>query len=240
MRPRLVAASVVVLLCVSLAILAGGRTLIGKQASEIAAVNTDEMAPAVPPQPETPPAVAPDKPQPSPGPTGLERVAPRDPLGDLGLASPPKPKPGGTVLYRPIAQAAGKIDAMGYSILLAGIEPLEPDETCSFEGREWPCGARARSAFRAFLRGRAVTCDVPAEPEKGSITAACRLGKQDVSEWLVKNGWARAAAGGPYAKAGEAVRAAGKGVFGPPPAAGALPPAPEAVPMPTDPSVPFQ
>src|SRR5690606_26049500 len=102
------------------------------------------------------------------------------------------------------------------------------------------CGARARSAFRAFLRGRAVTCEVPTEPDKAVITAACRMGKQDVSEWLVENGWARAAAGGPYAQAGEAVRAAGKGIFGPPSTAGILPPAPEAFTMPADPSEPFQ
>lgn len=151
--------------------------------------------------------------------TGPERVEPRDPLSQIGQALPPKPPmPGdwkGTVLFNPVATAAGSIEAKGYTVTLGGVTPMSPDETCTFEGRDWPCGLRARSAFRAWLRGRAITCVVPPEPERDAIAAACTLGKQDIGAWLVTNGWARAD-GDAYADLGSAASKDGKGIFGRP------------------------
>jgi endonuclease YncB( thermonuclease family) len=152
----------------------------------------------------------------------LERVEPRGPLSKLALATPPKPKMPedwkGTTLFQPVASAAGTIEAKGYSIAISGIDLVEEDETCSDAGKSWACGKRARTAFRAFLRGRAVVCAVPPEGGRDLIAAQCRIGKQDICRWLVENGWARATAGGPYTDAGEKAQAAKKGIFGPPPA----------------------
>lgn len=244
MRPGVLATSIVMLLGVGLAILRGGALITGQQSEATmadqppvaASPKTDRSLPPRSPAPEQ------DKPEPTPDVTQLERIAPREPLGDLGLASPPRPKNGATTLYQPLSPAAGKIEAMGYSILLAGIEQSDPEENCDFEGKAWPCGARARSAFRAFLRGRAVNCEIAPEVQKAaSITTTCRLGKQDVAEWLVENGWARAAPGGPYAKLGEEAQAAAKGLYGRPPAAAAPPAAlPPSSITPADPSEPFQ
>ncbi|MFU0503973.1 thermonuclease family protein [Pseudaminobacter sp. NGMCC 1.201702] len=254
MRSGVIAACALTLLGFSFAILAGGQTLTGQPSNDeaLSAPTTggaDEPAtPAAteadPPRPSLQSRVtAPEKPEPLEKSAELERTAPREPLGDLGLAASPKKKAdGGTILYRPVASAAGRIEAMGYSITLADIEALDADETCDFEGKTWPCGARARSAFRAFLRGRAVTCDVPPKPDGAVTPTTCRLGKQDVGAWLVENGWARATAG-PYADASENARSAGKGMFGPPPAAVSLPALPASEDLaitPTDPSGPFQ
>lgn len=151
-------------------------------------------------------------------PSQLERVAPREPLSPLSQARPPKPvmpdEWKGTTLFQPVATAAGSITAKGYSIVLAGIDPVAPDETCEANGTSWPCGARARAAFRAMLRGRAVTCTIPPEAERAAIVAPCRVGKVDLGQWLVDNGWARARDGGPYADAGSAAKDGRKGVFG--------------------------
>lgn len=157
----------------------------------------------------------------------LERVAPRAPLSDLSLAVPPKPKApkdlAGEPLYRPVAEAAGVIEVKGQSITVSGIEVVSPDETCTDgTGTSWPCGVRARTAFRNLLRGRAVTC--AALDEAGTLQ--CLVGRQDIGEWLVENGWARAAAGGPYREAGEKAKAARKGIFGAAPDLSGLPPAP--------------
>lgn len=150
----------------------------------------------------------------------LERVEARPPLSELGLASPPKPiKPddwAGTVLYRPVVTSSASFEAMGYSILVAGTEPVGPDKSCEFEGVAWRCGERARLAFRYWLRGRAPLCQVFPPAERLPVAAACRLGKQDVGAWLVSNGWAYARPGGGYEKAEEVARNAGMGVFGPP------------------------
>lgn len=150
----------------------------------------------------------------------LERVEARPPLGDLGLAPPPKPiAPDdweGTLLYRPAVTSSASFESMGYTIFIAGTDAIGPDQTCEFEGVVWRCGERATLAFRYWLRGRAPLCQVFPPAERRPVAAACRLGKQDVGAWLVSNGWAHARPGGGYEKAEEVARTARMGVFGPP------------------------
>lgn len=151
---------------------------------------------------------------------GLERIEARPPLGELGLASPPKPvMPDdweGTVLYRPVVTSSASFEAMGFTILVAGTEPVGLDQSCDFEGVAWRCGERARLAFRYWLRGRAPLCQVFPPAERQPVAAACRLGKQDLGAWLVSKGWAYARPGGGYEKAEAVARKARMGVFGPP------------------------
>ncbi|MER9595821.1 thermonuclease family protein [Mesorhizobium sp. M0244] len=165
----------------------------------------------------------------------LERIEPRAPLSDLALAGPPKPPKTkmpedgkGMKLFQPVAPAAGVIEAKGYAIAVSGIDIVKQDETCTDSGKSWSCGVRARTAFRAFLHGRAVVCTVPPEGGRDLIAAECRIGNQDIGQWLVENGWARAAKGSAYTEAGEKARAAKKGVFGPAPSVSGLPPLPAA------------
>lgn len=177
--------------------------------------------PTSPAKPATSRAIAPDTvAPPEVSGLGLERLEARPPLSDLGLASAPKPiKPddwAGTVLYRPVVTSSASFEAMGYSIVIAGTEPVGPDRSCEFEGVTWRCGERARLAFRYWLRGRAPLCQVFPPAERQPVAAACRLGKQDVGAWLVANGWAYARPGGGYEKAEAVARKAKMGVFGPP------------------------
>nr|WP_246673241.1 thermonuclease family protein [Mesorhizobium sp. B2-9-1] len=165
----------------------------------------------------------------------LERVEPRAPLSDLALAGPPKPPktkmPGdwnGTKLFQPVATAAGLIESKGYAVAVSGVDVVKADETCSDAGKSWACGTRARTAFRAFLRGRAVACTVPPDGGRDIITAECHIGNQDIGQWLVENGWARAAQGGPYVEDENKARAAKKGIFGPAPKLDGLPALPAA------------
>lgn len=154
------------------------------------------------------------------GKPALERIEPRKPLSELSQALPPRPKPPGewkgTILPRPVATAAGLLQAKGYSIALSGIDPVMPEETCGEGSVVWPCGIRARAAFRAFLRGRSITCVVPPDPEPQIVAAGCMVGKADPGAWLVANGWARATADS-YAALGDAAKKERKGIFGPPP-----------------------
>ncbi len=125
----------------------------------------------------------------------LTREEPRPPLGDLGLARDKLPEDlapqKGPLLRRPIAISAGEIEVAGYSIKLAGIVPTPPDKTCpEAGGAETPCGMRARTAFRQFLRGRAIRCDVPDKPTGEEVVTTCALARTDLGKWLVENGWA--------------------------------------------------
>lgn len=153
-----------------------------------------------------PPALAPD----------LQRIEPRASLGDLALARPSEPEE--TLLYRPVATAAGSLKAGGHSIVLDGIVPTEPKEECrSADGSSWPCGMIARTAFRNWLRGRAVECVVGEPPANEPVTSPCMLAGEDIALWLVENGFATAEPGGPYVEAGKEAEAAGRGIFGPAP-----------------------
>ncbi len=178
---------------------------------------------------------------PSAGAAPLERAAPRPPLSNLSLAMPPKPKMPdewkGEPLFQPLATAAGIFQSRGYTVAISGVDAVKPDETCTdADGKEWNCGMRARGAFRAFLRGRAPVCAVPPDGGRDTISAACRIGKQDLGAWLVANGWARATRGGPYVKAEEVARKERMGIFGAAPDLSNLPPAPAPVEAPVEPS----
>jgi hypothetical protein len=150
----------------------------------------------------------------------IERVEPRPPLSDLGLAVPPKtPMPEDwqeILLYRPIATSSAIFQSMGRTVVISGVQSVGLDKTCSFHDVVWPCGQRARAAFNSWLRGRALKCFVPPEVDRFAIAAPCKLGRQDVGAWLVSNGWALSLPSGIYGKAEVAARRAEMGIFGPP------------------------
>ncbi|MDX8541505.1 thermonuclease family protein [Mesorhizobium abyssinicae] len=152
--------------------------------------------------------------------TRIERIEARPPLGELGLAYWPKtPMPGDwreMLLYRPIATSSAIFEAMGRTVAISGTLAIDPDRSCSFHEVAWPCGQRARAAFNAWLRGRALKCLAPPDVDRFAIAAPCKLGKQDVGAWLVSNGWATALPGGIYGKAEATARSAEMGMFGPP------------------------
>ncbi|MEP9370632.1 thermonuclease family protein [Mesorhizobium sp. KR1-2] len=244
MRPGVVLACVVSVAALGLAIMAGGRAVSSNQSTlatpeedaatfgsfdekekppeakgAIGAPVIDEVAP--------PPARVSDLPDPPPA--AANPVPPWQPqdagtaVGTVKLDSKDKR------LYQPVATDTGIIQAMGYKLVIAGIDPVKPGEKCNFNGRSWPCGVRARTEFRAWLRDRAVTCKVPSKPSGRAVLTSCRAGKVDAGAWLVENGWARAQPAGPYAKAGEKARAEKRGIFGAPPS-GARPVARRAAP----------
>jgi hypothetical protein len=167
--------------------------------------------------------VAPDIVAPPPlMPDTLERIEERAPLGPMGRAeAPSQGPPKETLLHRPVVGEAGAFAAMGYRIVLAGLVPTPADEMCDSAGASWRCGVHARTAFRNFLRGRALACVVPPAPPDEVLTTPCRLGRVDAGEWLVAQGWARAdPADDRYAAQAKAARDAGRGLYGPAPSAG--------------------
>ncbi|MEO5756401.1 MAG: thermonuclease family protein [Mesorhizobium sp.] len=150
----------------------------------------------------------------------MERVEPRSPLGELGLAPTPKtPMPQDwreLLLFSPLATSSAGFEAMGRKLTISGVESVGIDRMCLSGASSWPCGQRARAAFNHWLRGRALKCFVPPEVDRYPIAAPCKLDKQDVGAWLVSNGWALALPSGPYGKAEGVARTAGMGIFGPP------------------------
>jgi endonuclease YncB( thermonuclease family) len=128
----------------------------------------------------TPPGVTP-----GPAVTGpLLRVAPP--------RSPKAPRPARVQrVYHPIVVSAGVIKVRGRDIELAGVDAPDFDATCGEGAAAWPCGRMARAALRRFLRGRAIECAVPLGADDIPNVGSCSVGGENLSEWLVSEGWAR-------------------------------------------------
>ena len=174
----------------------------------------------------------------------LERDDPRAPLSEIGPAAPPvaKPRPPDAPILRPVATAAGRLEGGGMVIAVAGIEIVEPERTCRRpDGTTWPCGAHARTAFRSFLRARAVDCDLPEGIPPARLSVSCAVGGQDLGAWLVANGWAKVTLDGPYGEEQRVAIEQRRGIFGAgpaaPPGTAAEPPA-AALPPATSPGEP--
>lgn len=149
----------------------------------------------------------------------LERVEPREPLSPLGRAhAPSEGPPRQTLLHRPVATDSATVNAMGHTVRLAQVRPVSVEETCDSGGLNWPCGIHARTAFRNWLRGRAISCVVPPVPDGQIVVSDCVVGEQNPAEWLVAQGWAHAEPGSAYEQAEADARTGRRGIYGSPPA----------------------
>ncbi|MFC4625671.1 thermonuclease family protein [Daeguia caeni] len=156
--------------------------------------------------------------------------APQEPIGQSSSLSDPGQAAAPTadsvtadapmrLLPLPVALAAGRIESRQLIIDLEGIAVLPVDTQCtSPSGIVWPCGRHARTAFRQWLRGRAIMCRLPDNAAAQALVTQCRLGNEDAAEWLVENGWAKALPDGAYAEAMRLAEAQKRGIYGEKPA----------------------
>ena len=112
--------------------------------------------------------------------------------------APPPPAPATApeplTLRRVQVDAPGQIRADRQTIRLAGIRAPTLDRVCTDgSGKRWPCGVQSRSALRAFIGPRQITCTPPVPVAGGrpdETEASCAVGTHDLAEWLVRQGWA--------------------------------------------------
>ncbi|KZL18904.1 Succinoglycan biosynthesis protein ExoI [Pseudovibrio axinellae] len=96
------------------------------------------------------------------------------------------------VLHRPVALDGATLSNKKMKISLHHVQAIELSETCpSEDGQTWPCGIRARTALRAFIGQKRVTCFNMETVKVDEFIATCSVGKHDLATWLVKNGWAK-------------------------------------------------
>jgi endonuclease YncB( thermonuclease family) len=78
-------------------------------------------------------------------------------------------------------------------IRLSGIDAPEMDQVCvDAAGKDWKCGIEAREKLQAFARERPWDCDLTGTDVYRRHLGSCTVGGEDVSRWLVRNGWALA------------------------------------------------
>lgn len=147
----------------------------------------------------------------------FERIAPLEakrPLEFFGPPRPPLTKDEPFLLFQPVVENAGTLFAEGRTITLSGVQPVAINRKCpSYDNQEWQCGIKARAQFRALVRGRAISCLLPNQ-QKAFVETECMIGKQDLGEWLVEQGWAEAQPGSELESLGRAAKLMGRGIYG--------------------------
>ena len=95
-------------------------------------------------------------------------------------------------------QEDGSLKVAGHLIHLYGIYIPPTEQTCSTFIRPIPCGPRASLALDFKISGDFVHCQPRATNPDGSLTASCRSGNEDLSEWMLQSGWAVALPDAPF------------------------------------------
>lgn len=78
----------------------------------------------------------------------------------------------------------------GRRMRLEGLDAPELSQTCTVEGRDWPCGREAAAAVRQLVAGAALECELDGNDRYGRALATCSLAEDDLGERIVRDGWA--------------------------------------------------
>ncbi len=101
---------------------------------------------------------------------------------------------------------------------LYGIDAPELHQDCKdAKGESWPCGTRARSELRRLIGTHPVECRGRTVDRFERIVATCSAGGKDLSEEMVRSGYAtvftRPGIASPYDKAQAEARAEKRGIW---------------------------
>ncbi|NKB58197.1 MAG: thermonuclease family protein [Alphaproteobacteria bacterium] len=80
----------------------------------------------------------------------------------------------------------------GERVRLFGIDAPHPEQTCTRDGRPYPCGAEAIAALTELIGLVEVTCRKEWYGANGQPIGVCTVGSTDVGAWMVSEGWALA------------------------------------------------
>ena len=75
---------------------------------------------------------------------------------------------------------------------LFGVDAVEGRQSCTRDGRPWPCGNEAARKLRDLIGDRTVSCTKRDVDNYGRIVAVCRSGAADLGAEMVRAGFATA------------------------------------------------
>lgn len=99
----------------------------------------------------------------------------------------------------------------GEHVRLKGMDAPELAQTCTRDGKAWPCGKEARRALAAALRNGEVRCTFSARDDYDRPLAHCAVAGEDLGALMVRQGLALAYGG--YGAEEAQARAAGRGLW---------------------------
>ena len=83
------------------------------------------------------------------------------------------------------------IDIQGQRIRLHGIDAPESGQECLSSMRvAWRCGQHASQMLAEHIGATPIACRLLDRDRHGRFIAICRKGAEDLSRWMVANGWA--------------------------------------------------
>lgn len=77
-------------------------------------------------------------------------------------------------------------------IRLYGIDAVEAAQSCTTDGKSWPCGRYATGRLKALTATRPVLCEARDTDVYGRMVAQCRVDGVDIAAAMVEDGWATA------------------------------------------------
>lgn len=186
------ARALVMTLClapVALPLLAAGGISLTRNVDAWAAVQAPESASSKP-QPVPVLRVSIEDPLLSPKPMAAQMLLVTPPVSHTRPATQ-RPRVNGAHVLREVAVLDGlQISGEGLVVALAGVAPVPAGSECRrLDGVVEACAVRAASRLEVLTRGRPVVCDLQ-EADEGDLRGACRAGKIDLAEDLVRNGLA--------------------------------------------------
>ena len=124
----------------------------------------------------------------------------------------------GEIVSYAFVQDDGTLRVSGETIRLYGIYIPPTDKSCHSFVRPVTCGTRASLALDFKIGVEFVHCEQKIRYSDGSISALCRARGEDLSAWMLKQGWALALPDAPfeYTALEKIARARGLGVWGTP------------------------
>jgi len=79
----------------------------------------------------------------------------------------------------------------GQRIRLSGIDAPELHQTCQNDkGKPYPCGVLAKRQLERTIKGPGLKCETVATDRYGRSVAACTVNGRDLSDVMVRSGWA--------------------------------------------------
>lgn len=86
---------------------------------------------------------------------------------------------------------ADSLVVQGRKLRLHGIDAPESAQLCrNADSVHYRCGQQAANALAEFLAGRHVSCVDTDQPTYDRTVAVCSVGKVDIADWLVRQGYA--------------------------------------------------
>ena len=101
------------------------------------------------------------------------------------------------------------------TVRLYGIDAPDLDQTCTANGKTYPCGNIARTALLDLTAGARVDCTLRGKDDEGRLVALCLADGFDLSLNMVHTGWAVADRGvtARYVVTEDKARLAGRGLW---------------------------